>query len=144
MLARRSSVAWPAVGLALALAAWVLTLVARGANRRHRTGSTRLLLAAGAGVAAAAIAALLYAPWFAGLDPTAHAYPATVWVLAVWVTLHLGVGIIAQLYCLARSLAGKLTPTYDADLRNVVLYAHFLAITAVITFLVVGLFPLAT
>ena len=37
-----------------------------------------------------------------------------------------------------------MTATYDADLRNVALYAHFLAITAVVTFLVVGLFPLAT
>jgi cytochrome c oxidase subunit I+III len=45
-------------------------------------------------------------------------------------------------YCLARSLAGMLTPTYDADLRNVVLYTHFLALTALIAFGVVGFFPL--
>ena len=46
-----------------------------------------------------------------------------------------------QLYCLARSLAGRLTPEHDMELHNVVLYWHFMAITAVITFAVIGLFP---
>ena len=136
-------VAWPAAGLALVLAGWAATLAARGANRRHRPGAARLLLAGGAAIAAAAIAALLYAPWAAGLEPTAHAYPATVWVLAVWVTLHLGVGIIAQLYCLARSLAGRMSAAHDIDIANTALYWHFMAASAAVHFAVVALFPLA-
>ena len=51
--------------------------------------------------------------------------------------------MIMQLYCLARSLAGRLTPEHDIDLHNVVLYWHFLLVTAAVTFAVVGLFPLA-
>ncbi|HMA15793.1 MAG TPA: cytochrome c oxidase subunit I [Kiloniellaceae bacterium] len=136
-------IAWPAAGLVLVLTGWAATLIARGANRRNRPGSARLLLAAGAVLSAAAIAALLYAPWAAGLDPTAHAYPATVWILAVWVTVHLGVGFIAQLYCLARSFAGRMTPTHDIDLVNTALYWHFMAASAAVHFGVVALFPLA-
>ncbi len=30
-----------------------------------------------------------------------------------------------QLYCLAKSLAGRLTPDYDQDIGNVALYWHF-------------------
>jgi heme/copper-type cytochrome/quinol oxidase subunit 3 len=46
-----------------------------------------------------------------------------------------------QLYCLARSLAGRLTPRYDMELHNVALYWHFMLVTAVVTFGVIGLFP---
>jgi len=134
---------WPAVGLALAFAGWVLTLAARRANRRHGRYPTRLLLAAAAAISATAIGAVLYAPWVAGLEPTAHAYPATVWVLAIWVALHLGVGVIAQLYCLARSLAGRMNGTHDIDISNTALYWHFMAATAAVHFGVVALFPLA-
>ena len=75
------------------------------------------------------------------MDPTAHVYPATVWILAIWASLHGAIGVIMLLYCLARSLAGLLTARYDMELRNVVLYWHFVAITALVTFTVIGLFP---
>ena len=75
------------------------------------------------------------------MDPTAHVYPAIVWVLAIWVAAHGAVGIFMQLYCLARSLAGMLTPRYDAELRNIALYWHFMLVTAFVTFTVIGLFP---
>jgi cytochrome c oxidase subunit I+III len=45
------------------------------------------------------------------------------------------------LYCVARSLAGRLTVVYDIDLRNVALYWHFAAITALVTVAVLALFP---
>ena len=41
------------------------------------------------------------------------------------------------------TLAGRLTQEYDIDIHNVVLYWHFMLVTVVVTFLVVGLFPLA-
>ena len=48
-----------------------------------------------------------------------------------------------QLYCLAGSLAGKLRPTHDADLRNVALFWHFMVLTALVTAAVTGLAPRA-
>ena len=42
---------------------------------------------------------------------------------------------------LARSLAGRMTPRHDADVRNITVYHHFLAITAIVTYLTIGLFP---
>jgi cytochrome c oxidase subunit I+III len=75
------------------------------------------------------------------MDPTAHVYPAIVWILVIWAAVHGALGIIMQLYCLARSYAGRLTPRYDMELHNVVLYWHFMLVTALITFSVVGLFP---
>jgi cytochrome c oxidase subunit I+III len=135
--------AWPAAGLALALGGWALTMAARGANRRGSPAAARLTLVTSAALSAAAAAAILYAPYAAGLDPTAHSYQATVWILAVWVALHFGVGVIAQLYCLARSLAGRMTAAHDIDIVNTALYWHFMAITAAVHFAVVALFPLA-
>ena len=75
------------------------------------------------------------------MDPTSHVYPAIVWVLVIWLAVHAAVGLIMQAYCLAGSLTGRLTARYDMDLGNVVLYWHFLAVTAASTLLVVGLFP---
>jgi cytochrome c oxidase subunit I+III len=64
-------------------------------------------------------------------------------VIAIWTVAHAAVGIVMQLYCLARSFAGRLKRVYDADLRNALLYHHFLAATALVAFAVIGLFPLA-
>lgn len=75
------------------------------------------------------------------MDPTAHVYPAIVWVLVIWTAVHGAVGVIMQVYCLARSLAGRMTPRHDMEIRNVALYWHFTLVTALITFGVVGLFP---
>lgn len=62
-------------------------------------------------------------------------------ILVIWALAHAAVGAIMLLYCLARSLAGRLTPAHDLELHNVALYWHFMAITAVVTFAVIGLFP---
>jgi cytochrome c oxidase subunit I+III len=69
-------------------------------------------------------------------------YPATVWLLVDWTALHVAIGILMQLYCVARRLAGRLTPRYDAELANVVLYWHFTIVTAAITIAVIAGFPL--
>jgi cytochrome c oxidase subunit I+III len=81
-------------------------------------------------------------PWLGGLDPVDHAYPATVWVLVGWTAAHAGLGLVMLLYSIARSWAGRLTPTHDVDLWNVSLYWHFVAVTATATFAVTTLFPL--
>ncbi|WP_159952402.1 cytochrome c oxidase subunit I [Rhizobium sp. 18065] len=132
---------WPLTALALFAGAWAATLGARETNRRGAIWAARFLLLAGALVSALGCAAALAGPWSTSMDPTAHVYPAIVWVLVIWATVHGAVGIIMQLYCLARSLAGRLTPQHDMELHNVALYWHFMLVTALVTFVVVGLFP---
>jgi cytochrome c oxidase subunit I+III len=132
---------WPGLGLALLLAAWLATFFARGWNRRGDVSAMRIALAAAVALASLGGACLLAGPWVNGLDPTAHVYPAMVWILLIWTALHVGAGIIMQLYCIARSAAGLLTPSHDIDLCNVTLFWHFVAATTLITVAVVALFP---
>jgi len=134
---------WPGVAAVLSLAAWAAMLLARRGNSAGSVAAQRLWLAASVPLAGAGAAALLYGPWVTGLDPTAHVYPATVWVLAGWTALHVLVGVLMQLYCLARSFAGRLTPRHDIDIHNTVLYWHFAALTVAVTVAVIALFPLA-
>jgi len=44
-------------------------------------------------------------------------------------------------YALARSIAGRMTETHDADIRNVTVYMHFFALTCFVTYATIGLFP---
>jgi heme/copper-type cytochrome/quinol oxidase subunit 3 len=104
----------------------------------------RALLVAGIVGAIAGSAALMAGPWFTGLDPTSHSYPAIVWALVVWIVAHFAAGVIMQAYCLARSMFDMLTPQYDAELWNITLYWHFAAFCGVLTALVIGGFPLLT
>ncbi|WP_181164488.1 cytochrome c oxidase subunit I [Amaricoccus solimangrovi] len=134
---------WPMLATALVLLAWAATVAARSWNRGGAPGLARLALIAGAAFSLCGAAAGLAGPWAAGLDPTAHVYPATVWVIVIWTVAHVAVGLVMQIYCVARGVAGRLTPAHDADLRNTTLYFHFLAATAIVAFAVVGLFPLA-
>ncbi len=122
--------------------AWVLTVLARAANRRGWRWLFYGALSLGLLAALAGGGALLAVPWFNGLDPTTHVYPATVWVLCIWVGLHVAVGVIMQGYCLARAMAGYLTARHDIDICNITLYWHFAIVTAWITCAVLALFPL--
>ena len=133
--------AWPMAALAAALAAWAVTIAAREVHRRGHVQLARAALVAGAALNLASCAAGLAGPWLSGLDPEAHVYPAIVWMLVGWTVAHGAVGAIMQLYALARSLAGRTTPRHDADVRNITLYHHFLAVTAATTYGVIGLFP---
>lgn len=133
---------WPAIAAGLVLLAWALTLGARLTNAAGRTGLARALLCTGFLAGGLAGTALMAGPWTTGLDPTSHSYPAIVWALVVWIVLHLAVGLLMQAYCLARSIFGRLTARYDADLWNVTLYWHFTGFCALLTALVIGGFPL--
>uniref|UniRef100_UPI003B52B1CC cytochrome c oxidase subunit I n=1 Tax=Roseovarius indicus TaxID=540747 RepID=UPI003B52B1CC len=124
------------VGLAVS---WALTVGARELNRRWAVGAARACLAVAPFLAAGGAAALLMSVW--ELAPETHVYPAVLWALAIWITVHAGVGVIMQLYCLAGSLFGKLTPVYDADIWNVSLYWHFQVLAALVTCAVMGLAP---
>lgn len=132
---------WPLAAAGLFALAWLAMLAARRANEGNRHARTRLWLVLSALLTLAAGGAGLAGPYLTGMDPTTHVYPAIVWVVALWTVVHGGVGVIMQAYCLARSLAGRMSARYDMDLRNVVLYWHFLVITAITSFGVLGLFP---
>ena len=140
--AQGPGVLWPSIAAALVLGAWALTLLARRWNRLdagamfHTAMIGAIMLAIGGG------AALLAGPWASDLDPTSHVYPAIVWLLAAWCVLHIGVGVLMQVYCVARRLAGRMTARHDIDIVNVALYWHFCTITVAITVAVLAGFPL--
>ena len=130
---------WVVVAGALLVIAWATTLGAREVNSRGHVTVTRtallvapLLALGGAGAAYMAVSQM---------DPTSHVYPAIMWALMIWLVAHVLAGVIMQGYCLAGSVWGKLTDKYDADLRNVTLYWHFMALKAVTTAVVLGLVP---
>jgi heme/copper-type cytochrome/quinol oxidase subunit 3 len=133
---------WPTVAFGLLALAWVAMMWARRRNTRGSAAGLRTGLLVAALAALGSGAAMLWAPWQAGLAPTTHVYPAAVWVLLIWAAVHLGIGVVMQGYCMARSVAGKLTTRWDIDIHNVVLYWHFAAITGAVTLAVVTLFPL--
>lgn len=133
---------WPTVAAGLLLGAWAMTLGARRWNKCNRRMAfySGLLLAAVLAVAGGG--ALIAGPWVTGLDPQSHVYAATVWLLVLWTVLHVAIGLIMQLYCVARRLAGHMTARYDIEITNVALYWHFTAFTAVVTVAVIAGFPL--
>lgn len=64
-----------------------------------------------------------------------------VWVLVIWIAVHAALGTIMQSYVLARSISGRMTAEHDGDVRNVALYTHFMALSAIIAFPVLSFFP---
>ena len=133
---------WPCIGAGLSLAAWVLTVLSRRLNRREQGGLFYVCLLAGILLALTGGGALVMGPWQTELNPKVHVYGATVWILVIWTVLHVGIGAIMQLYCLARRLAGRMNASHDIDIRNVALYWHFVALTVAMTVAVISGFPL--
>jgi cytochrome c oxidase subunit I+III len=132
---------WPSASAMLLLGAWGLTVLARRWNRQDRSARLYAGLSGAVILAAAGAAALVAGPWTTKLDPTSHVYPATVWLLVAWTALHVGIGMIMLLYCVARRLRGRMTARHDLDLCNVALYWHFTMLTAAITAAVIAGFP---
>jgi cytochrome c oxidase subunit I+III len=133
---------WPCISGALLLGAWVLTILARYGNAKDRALSFYGASLGAVVLALAGSGALLAGPWETGLDPKSHVYPATVWIIVIWTALQAGIGVIMQLYCVARRIAGRMTGRYDIDITNVTLYWHFTALTAAVTVAVIAGFPL--
>jgi len=133
---------WPLAAALLLLGAWAQTVLARRWNCNDHASAFYTGLLLGSILAIAGGAALLAGPWVTELDPTSHVYPATVWILVTWTTFQVLIGVIMQLYCIARRVAGRMTARYDIDIRNVALYWHFTAFTAVVTVAVIAGFPL--
>ena len=135
---------WPALALVAAVAAWALTVAARGFNKRDSGVGFYGSLATAALLAALAAAAIVYGPIATRMDPVSHVYPATVWLFAIWVAVHLVTGAVMHVYCLARRATGSLSGRYDIDISVVTLYWHFTVFTRVIAVAVIAGFPLMT
>jgi cytochrome c oxidase subunit I+III len=126
----------------LILGAWGLLLGARRWNKQDRRAAFYIGMLLGAGLAIAGAGAFLAGPWVTDLNPQSHVYAAIVWLLMIWVALHVAIGVIMQLYCVARRGAGRMTARYDIEIANVVLYWHFTTFAAVVTAAVTAGFPL--
>lgn len=126
----------------LLIGAWALTILARRLNTRDQVLAFYFCLVSAFILGLTGSAALLAGPWFTGLNPQDHVYPATVWLLVLWTVLHVVVGMYMQLYCIARRLAGRMSARYNGDITNVALYWHFTALTTVVTVAVIAGFPL--
>jgi cytochrome c oxidase subunit I+III len=135
---------WPAMGLALCGAAWLLTIVARRFNARDRAAAFYSALGFASVLAAGGAVALVMGPAVTDLEPTRHIYPAMVWLLVIWTVAHVGAGIVMHMYCAARRWAGRLSAEHDIDIANVTLYWHFVAVTSLITVAVIAGFPLVS
>ncbi|MCQ0970472.1 cytochrome c oxidase subunit I [Paracoccus sp. TK19116] len=120
---------------------WLSTWFARGLHRAGHVTIARALLIAAPIMASGGAASLIGAVWFPGLQPATHAYPAMMCALVVWSVAHILCGAIMQGYCLARSLAGRMLPEFDADLWNTTLYWHFQGVSGIVTSLMIGLVP---
>jgi cytochrome c oxidase subunit I+III len=133
---------WPSVAGAATLGAWASTMLAYRWNRQDRSGAFYAATGAAMLLAAAGALSLLAGPWQSDLEPASHVYPAIVWILSIWSTVHLALGGLMLAYCAARRLARRMTAAHDIDLANVALYWHFAAVTVAITVTVIAAFPL--
>ncbi|MCC6509883.1 MAG: hypothetical protein IT423_12295 [Pirellulaceae bacterium] len=135
-------VGWLLGGGTCIACAWIGCWACMGFNRRDNRFGFYIVILVSLVTAVGGLAAMLAGPWTTGLDPTQHVYPAIVWVLVGWTSLHLGLGALMIFYCWLRRAFGRMTQQYDADIVNVTLYWHFMAITTLITVGVVAGFPL--
>ncbi|MGH8194689.1 MAG: cytochrome c oxidase subunit I [Woeseiaceae bacterium] len=132
---------WPLCGGLAVFVGWLLTYQAGTYNRKDRPGAfyaTLILAVVAAGLGAVA---LLSGPHVYGMDPTAHVYPAIVWLIVIWCVCHLFLGVIMQLYCIARRIAGRMTAQHDVDICNSTLYWHFVLITVAVSVAILAFFP---
>ena len=115
---RGQGVFWPVVAAAALLGSWALTLLSAALESSRQRPGFYLGLVLAIFLSAAGAAALLAGPWRTGLDPASHVYGATVWILVIWAAVQALLGIIMQLYCMARRLAGRMTARYDMDITT--------------------------
>jgi cytochrome c oxidase subunit I+III len=133
---------WPALALALLMCAWLLMVTARRWNRMDAVAWFYAAIAIAMLLTVAGGWALIAGPWVTKVDPVTHVYGAIVWVLVIWSAAHAALGVIMQVYCAARRLAGRMTARHDQDIVNTVLYWHFLAFTVFVTVAMIAGFPL--
>lgn len=134
-------IAWPLAGVVAAGIAWLSTRLAIGWTAERHWHHHRSALVLGMTASAVATGCLVFGPLQAGMDPTEHVYPATVWLILGWLAMHCALGFLMQGYCLARSFTSHFGEERNMEIWNVALYWSFtLVMTAGGTVVIVG-FP---
>lgn len=121
--------------------AWAGTLLSRKWNKLIERSRSSFSLIGSSLLGFVSGILFLLLPSRGGLDPTSHVYPAMVWVICGWCSLHFFLGAFMNIYCFARKIAGKMTAEYDADIQNVTLYWHFCLLSLWIALPVLAFFP---
>jgi cytochrome c oxidase subunit I+III len=70
--------------------------------------------------------------WGAGVEPTAHAYDATLWLIAAYVVLHAAIAALMTAYLAFRMAAGFVAPRRIGELRILGLWADYAASTGLV------------
>ncbi|MCE3271822.1 MAG: cytochrome c oxidase, subunit [Ramlibacter sp.] len=129
---------WAAASLVLGS---LLVAAAVRLMRRERQGWLCAAIALATVATVAAFAVDFGAHRQAGLDPTAHAWGATVSALLAWQGLHMVLVLLMGGYVIARSLAGALRPDARATLDNSALLWHYVTVQGLVTIVLVRFLP---
>ena len=131
----------PAVISVLVVAAYALFEAAERLNQRERRLAMSLCLIISAILAGAALP--LGWSWLNGLgiDSTRHSYGAAVWTLFGYVALHVTIGAVMALWCIARVALGMIDSWRCLALRICLLWWRFTAPVAVLTVILIAGFP---
>ena len=102
------------------------------AEAGRRQGWQRVAIMLALACMVGAFAADLRSQGLAGLDPTAHAWGATIAAMLAYQGLHAVLLAILAFYLLARSWTGRLTPTSRATLDNCALVWHYATVQGLV------------
>ena len=119
----------------------VAVRVAALANKRGRSDGLVPGLVAGVlamGIGGAALVSMLPA---AAIWPTETAYNAIYWMFVSWTGFHVVTGTILVLFILAKAITGKVGPERRQSLQNVELFWHFTTGIALLSLVMVQLWP---
>jgi cytochrome c oxidase subunit I+III len=121
---------WPLLSCGLLLAGsllieWTRRSAASPATQERGQGWQRLAIALALACMLCSFGLDLRGQVLAGLDPTAHAWGATVAAMLAYQGLHAVLLFILACYLLARSWTGRLTPAGRATLDNCALVWHY-------------------
>jgi cytochrome c oxidase subunit I+III len=127
----------------------IILLVLSGASLRlagrrlsaGRTWSFRALTGLGTVLSTATLLFLGSVMTSAEISPSEHAAGAAVWAIAGFHLIHLAALALAGLYLLARSLTGRLTRDYDADLKTVEVFWYYTTLQGITALLALYLLP---
>jgi cytochrome c oxidase subunit I+III len=125
----------------LVIGAYLLFEAGDRLNQRDRRAATVGALVASAVLAAGALA--LGWSWVEELaiDPTAHSYGASLYTLLGGVAVHLVVGAVMALWCLARLAVGMLDSWHSQTLRVCLVWWRFTAPVALLSLWLIAGFP---
>jgi cytochrome c oxidase subunit I+III len=72
--------------------------------------------------------------WGAGIEPTAHAYDATLWLIAAYVVQHAAIAGLMTAYLAFRVAAGYASPQRIGEVRILRLWSDYAASTGLVAF----------